>query len=311
MRIRRINIAGAFIGLMLLSLSCKKDRSGSKGALGSGNVYFTWADEGTLKINLQSGAKSLVLPNDTKQNGFDVSKDQKRILVQEDVPGQYDTQRFKILDLNNGTVISSMDFTSTETYTNPRLSPNGTLILCSPLLPGSVTILNIVTQKFTTIKDIQGKSLTNACWMPDETILLSTANALYRSNKTFDQVSLIKNMDFSSWGSVAVRNDGKKIAFAGDKHIWMMDANADNLMQITDSNSEEGAVCFSPDGSFMIVGTYNFASGGGPWAKYYTMFIVPADGKKYQMDSSDSNVKPVIAHGESSPQSYDSKVQWL
>ena len=41
-----------------------------------GSLYYSWADEGTLRLSLNNGEKSVLLPADVKRNGFFVNRGQ-------------------------------------------------------------------------------------------------------------------------------------------------------------------------------------------------------------------------------------------
>src|SRR5699024_5216166 len=92
--------------------------------------------------------------------------------------------------------------------------------------------------------------------------------------------------------NVAVSPDGEKIAFRGGNHIWMMNSDGSSLRQITTSGEIETCCCFSPDSKYLLIGTnYNDALNFG---EFWDLTIIPADGKKYNVDFNNNPDDEVI-----------------
>lgn len=174
-------------------------------------------------------------------------------------------------------------------------------------------MIELATKKAYFLEDINGEEITDAIWMPDGSVLLATEGNLYRSSLPFETVTTITKMEFEEWGALAVSPDGLQIAFKGGGHLWMMDAQGANLEQITTSAGEEGAPAFSPDGRYLLVGMQQFSSGAGPWGGYYTMYVIPANGKQYRLVDGENSpeVWSVKAKGGKATESYNGRVQWL
>ncbi|GAA4309878.1 hypothetical protein [Compostibacter hankyongensis] len=302
---------------VIASTTCcsKKDHNSDKPPADkhTGNLYYRWADEGTLKLDLGSGTKSVILPDDTKQNGFHMSRKQDRFLLLTDIEGDYDNEAFRLQD-DKGTLIKEFkvpegDFSG---YVHPQLSYDDAYILATSLLPDNVIVIDIAQNKTYMLHDMEGQKFTDAVWMPDGSVLLSTASALYRSAIPFSNVELVQQFGAEAWSHVTVRPDGKKIAFSKDKHIWMMDLQEKKPAQVS-TGSEAIPAAFSPDGKYLLAGIHQFASGGGPWANYYTLCILPADGRQYPVEegSDDKNISWVKASGSTDPEACSGTVQWL
>ncbi|VTP87368.1 TolB family protein [Sphingobacterium daejeonense] len=100
-------------------------------------------------------------------------------------------------------------------------------------------------------------------------------------------------------GRITVNAAGTKIALSANNHIYMMDIDGNNFVQVTESNDREVLPEFSPDGNYLLVGTdYTTTSS---LSAIWRLKIIPADGNKYNVDPITENspgVIPVIAHGD-------------
>jgi len=310
-----------FVGICLLlagTTGCSKNNDAPEGTEGhkhQGTLYYKWADEGTLKLNIGTGEKSLLLPTDVKQNGFFVNKSQNKILVLSDIQGDPDNESLKIINLPDGSLITEIkvDKGNHSGFVHPQLSVDEKYMLAQSLLPEKVIVIEISAKKAYILNEINGQKITDAVWMPDGSVLLGTEQAIYRSSVPFDEIQEIKKLDFVKWSSLAVSPDGQKIVFKGGQHLWMMNAEGNNLKQITHSATEEGAPTFSPDSKYLLVGIQQFAGGAGTWGGYFTMYIIPADGQQYTIEEGKNtqNVHMVIAKEEQEPETYNGLVQWL
>lgn len=308
---------------LLFSLFCvsvinacnKSDKNPGNPQSLTGHIYFSWADEGVQRLNMSSLEKELILPPDTKRNGFDISRNQQKLLVLSDIQGDYDHEEIRIIDLSTSGVIISQKLPSGDHsgFTNPRLSYDENYILATSLLPDRVIVMDLQNNQTFILQDFQGDKFKEAVWMPDGSVLLCTADAIYQSAIPFDEVKLIKKLSFDSWHSLAVSPDGSRIAFAGGNHIYMLNTDGSNLTQVSAGSGQEGAPAFSSDGKFLVAGMRQFSGGAGPWGNYYTMFIFPADGNKYHVGEGQSSgeVRMIIPKNERSVQAYQKKILWL
>src|SRR5699024_3972099 len=84
-----LGLIGVFSCFLLPSCSKKSSvtpHDNNKGNGLSGSIYFKWANEGVLKLDLTPGTKSTVLLQNSSLNSWDISRDQKLILEVSDAP---------------------------------------------------------------------------------------------------------------------------------------------------------------------------------------------------------------------------------
>jgi TolB protein len=102
-------------------------------------------------------------------------------------------------------------------------------------------------------------SLFDGSWMPDGSLVLSStvdelygeftfyADGLYRLSADGSAITAIGS-GLVKPKHPAVSPDGKQIAFAMNKHIWVINADGTGLRQVTTGDKEETHPCWSPDG---------------------------------------------------------------
>jgi hypothetical protein len=279
--------------------------------LGAGMIYYGWATEGILKVDLKTGVKGQALMYNTRRNGWDISRDHTLLLEVTEAPNNYDTELYTITNIKDGTIVSQFEKeTGYANSTFPSLSFDKKLIAVPPTDDDGIMLLDLQGKILLNLITFQGKELEGSIdWMPDNTLLFRQDNSLYRTNKEFTKASLVTTLNFASWGDVAVSPDGSKIALQGGNHLWMMNADGSNLTQITESNAIEVYPVFSPDSKYMLIGIdYTYT---GTFGRYWHMAIIPADFGKYNVDKgADKRVIPFIPKGENSPEAADGTMLW-
>lgn len=311
----------AFVLSFIIMACGKKDGNGIGGgnsSLGSGNLYYEWADQGILKLDLSTTVKSHV---SSSPNGWDISSDGTKMLQStDDAASNYNKEFYTITNLKDGTIVNQ--FVRNSGYgnpTHPLFSPDMTLIAVPPTFDASsrLLILNMQGEVLHSVATIGGKKIGRGiCWMPDNTVIVSVGSTLYRLNKAFDYGNAITTFNFSEWGDFTASPDGSKIAFEAKKHIWIMNADGSDAKQITDSDEEEAIPQFSPDGSHLLIGnqlqeTGTGSSSTGSIGNIWNLYIIPADGKMYNVrEGADKNVIPVIAKGGNSPEPCNGGMVW-
>jgi len=314
-----------WIALVILFTACKKS-GGNEGpgtgpgtgpgnngtySYGTGTIYYRWATEGVLKVDLKTAERGQALRYNTSRNGWDISRDGTMLIVAEDAPGDYDAEMYTITNLSDGTVISK--FRKASGYGNstyPSLSPDKKLIAVPPTYDDGIMILDMQGKILFNLVSFQGKDLKGSVeWMSDNTLLFRVENNLYRTNPSFTQATLVKTFSFAEWGDFTPSADGSKIALRGGNHLWLMNIDGSDLRQITESKFLEVYPVFSPDGKYLLIGTnYRIT---GEYGHLWDLAIIPADGRKYNVDEGvDKNVIPFIVKGKTTTEAADGTMLW-
>jgi len=278
---------------------------------GTGMIYYNWATEGLLKLDLKSGVKGVFLPDNTSRNGWDVSRDNTWVIESKDDPNDHDAEIYTITNVKDNTIVSKFKkLSGYANLTSPQLSYDKKLILVPPTYDDGIMILDLQGNILNNLVSYQGQKLAGSViWMPDNTFLFSQGNNLYRTNKDFTKATLVKTFNFDTWADFSVSPDGSKIALRGGNHLWMMNADGSNLTQITESNAIEVLPVFSPDSKYLLIG-YNYTA-TSQWGHYWNQAIIPADFGKYNLDDkTDKRVMPVIAKGGNNAETADGNVEW-
>lgn len=281
-------------------------------SLGAGTIYIDWATDGLLKIDLASGQKSTVIANMIPVRAVDISKDNTKMLTCTDAPGtDYDANYITLSNISNSSIISQFEYYATNgDFVFPTLSADGTMLGLPPTFDDGIVILDTKGNVLDKFANFNGNTFGDMfVWMPDNTFLFSTSAGLFRTNAGFTQANSIIKPNFTSWGDLAASPDGTKLALKGGNHIWMMNADGSNLVQVTTSTFEEAYPVFSPDSKYLLVGTqYQLTSQNG---HLWYLKIIPADGKQYNVDDgADKNVISVIARGDTKTQPGSGVMLW-
>ena len=309
----------ATVAMTLLFACSKKNDGGIGGGNGGGNtnfgagtIFVQWATDGIQRIALSTGVESTVMPENTSLHYYYISRDGKTMLTSANAPGtDYDANLCTLTNLSDGTIISQFKFYPKEgDYTSVTLSPDGKLIATIPNYDNGIIIMDLKGNILHNLTSFGGKKFNYmAEWMPDNTLLFSTDDGLFRTNAAFTQASLVRQFTFADWGDVAASPDGTKIALKGGNHIWMMNADGSSLVQVTTSNEIEAVPVFSPDSQYLLVGTNYRESLAASWL--WDLAILPADGKQYNVNTNaDKSVIPVIPKGKTNVQPGDGPMYW-
>lgn len=295
------NLLVAFL-ISFCLYSCSKDGGvspqpggGRNGGYGlSGTIIFDWATDGILKIDMNSGVKSTVSAENTALYGWDVSWDGKKILRSTEDPDDLNDNIYTYSNIRDGTVISTFKYypNGSTDITNGYVSPNEAMVAVQPDMDNGLVILDMHGKELKNLTGFNGLTFgqtTEIAWMPDNSLIFTMGQSIYRTNTAFTQASLIKTLNFDSFSGVTVSPDGKKIAFNAGNHIWMMNSDGSGLVQVTDSDNKEKNSTFSPDSKYLLVGTDWQVT--GPFGALWYLAVVPADGKKYNVNKGvDKNV---------------------
>ncbi|QNL51650.1 PD40 domain-containing protein [Olivibacter sp. SDN3] len=323
---------GVYITSLLLSffiLSCSKDsdtQPDGDGAGGenfypqdlTGTIYYDWATEGIIKVELPSGTGGSFIPDKGKLNSFDVSKDGKYRLtaVNASTLGQYDV-RFTLSNLKDGGIVEEFIYNSPagNPYCHGQLSfDNQFILVTSNDYEDGITILKTNGEFVARLSDINGERFEmneTRCWLPNNEILLTHGKYIIRSAPPYTGGKLVKQMDYEDWGDLTVNHDGTQLALRIDKHIYTLDINGEQLTQVTTSNFKEAEPVFSPDGKYLLIGSDYRQT--GPFGFVWDLKIIPNDGKQYNVDPVDANsigVIPVFWQGKDKIETAGGQVVW-
>jgi len=304
--------------LSLLSVACHKDKTDPEDPIMKeikqlpGTIYYKWADEGIFKFDPATAERSLLLPDQIRQNNWDVSWDNRLVLECEDIPGDYQASQFTISKIADGTIVKQFTYYASEgDIATGKLSPNGQLIAINPTFHDGIVITDLDGNIIQHIQTVNKEKITEQpVWMPDNTLLFAHKQYLLKTNKAFTEVSLVKEFDFNEWGQPVANKVGNKIAFVASKHIWLMNADGSDMKQVTTSSAEETNPQFSPNGSFLLIGTDAHIT--GPFGSLFYLKVIPADGQQYQVDDDQESqgVIPIILSGKNETEAGDGSMVW-
>ncbi len=299
--------------LILTLVTCSK--SDNKGGVNNtknipGSIYYIFAGK-LYKLDV-STTKLTKLLSGFEDKFFDVSSNQKELMYLTDAPGSdggnyYDQEYFNFVDPVNfqETTPRFKKFASTSIRTEfAKLSLDGTKIgvnytYCSETYDSGVckgysTNVRVwdktgaITHTFT--QDYAGNFIKQFAWMPDGNLLLTSNAGIYKTtDTTLMNYDLLFKPNLPSWGSLAVSPDGKRLAMKSGKHIYTMNMDGSNVVQVTDSEGDDQqySPIWSPDGKYIAFITNIFTyttgpivSGGGT---IYQMILARADNKTYKL----------------------------
>lgn len=285
-----------------------------------GTIYYDWATEGILKIRLPDGSGGSFIPDNSKLNNFDISRDGRRKLtvVNASTLGKYDI-RFTISDINTGSVQEDFIYNGPglSAYCKGYLSPDNSLILVtSNEKEDGITVLNRNGDFVARIVDINGERIdfnVSALWLPGNHFLMTHGDYIIRVEPPYSSGTLIKEMNYEDWGELAVNQEGTQLALRIANHIYTMDIDGSNLKQVTNSNFTESEPVFSPDGKYLLVGSYYRYSGEG-FGRLWQLSIIPNDGKQYttnpDAEGNSQGVSPVIWKGKDKIEAASGQMLW-
>src|SRR3546814_17291972 len=70
---------------------------------------------------------------------------------------------------------------------------------------------------------------------------------LFRSLPPYSNLTLIKEMPYTQWGSLRVNKQGTQLAMMANNHIYVMDVDGKNFRRVTASRDGEIHADFSPE----------------------------------------------------------------
>lgn len=316
--------------LLLLFIACSKNSSSSGNDSTNtkkfpGTLYYHFAgDVGYTDFSTGKTSDRLLSINNSLYDSYDVSWDNKKVMISLDLGGPYDfdQKRFILRDKNKKLDYSSIkdkDNSFDVVYdwddigvTDAHISPNEKYIALDAQefadLP--ITIIDATNGKYFKSWKVQGVNFSDygiPVWTRDNTLYFRIGNSVYKCSPNNNYSSAPKVFSMEGMTHLTVNPDGTKCAFRKNKHLWMCNMDGSNVQQITTSEITEGIKyegekipTFSPDGKY-IAFTGN-TKRGAPWsgnnasgewvgtvgAQYGYVAIIPADGKLYDLDDKKS-----------------------
>ncbi|SFS32394.1 TolB-like translocation protein [Sphingobacterium wenxiniae] len=291
----------------VLSVSCSKDDGGDKGGNGGGNtslpgiIYHQYTSN-VMKIDMWTGEEDAFFSyNAYSTVSWEISRDGKLRLVSSREAGTYDRNRFTLVNTADDQIVKAFDYVprygnSTRNY--GKISFDNSFIMVVPDGDNGIVMMDMdgnIKYEMSGIGEDTFTSTDNAYWLPNNSILVRFKNMLLRADPPYENLSLVKEMNYENWGNVRVSNNGQKISMYINKHVFMMDITGENLVQVTDGTADENFGEFSPDDKYLLIGADYFHAPASMNSHWF-LKIIPSDGKKYHMDNS-PEVIPVIPNG--------------
>lgn len=298
---------------------CTKEDNGSNHPGQSnlpGNVLYD-SGEHTYQVHLKTNTKRVYFDrNSYSANGWDVSWDGKVRLESESIAGNFNQVRFKLINTENNQVIKQFDYKTINGEgrdVKGFLSPDQKLILIQPDLKHGIVIIDTDGKVKQHLPMVNNKKLTlgdEAIWLPDNSILFTfDKKYILKTVSPYTEITPVKEMPYAEWGKIRANASGNQLSLCIDKHIYLMNPDGSNLVQITESDRQEREAVFSPDGKYLLVGAdYSPATfRAGNW----TLTIIPADGKKYKVGAnSGPGVVVITPQGERNVEQGSNQMLW-
>jgi len=303
----------------LLFLSCSKNDqapgNGNGGTGIQGTLLYTFV--GTVSaLDLNSNEERVYFTYNTYGFGdWHMSHDYQYRLLSEREPGVYNATKFTLVKNTDGIIADEFDYMEPHgngTGLRGQLSPDHAKVLIEPTLESGVVISDREgnhLHHFEAI-DVGGTTIAlgigdEALWLPDNSILFTLGDRyILKSSPPYNQLSLVREMPYTQWGSLAVSPDGTQLAMQIDLHIYVMNLDGGEPVQVTTSKGAELSAQFSPDGKHLAVGKkYGDIS-------YFNLAIVPNDGKVYNMDTDDA-VRVVQSNDDNIPAAVSGSYFWV
>ena len=285
--------------VLILCFSCSKD-DGEDGDIGNpsndfkGRILYTSVGGTVYDLDMRTGIQKVYFTYNTYGfNGWSLSPDGQYRLTSERDTGNYTESHFILLRADNGNIVKEFQYSpplGNQTDQAGSLSPDNTMIMIEPDLENGIVVVDLqgqVLHQFERVNDMVIDIGDEAVWMPDNSILFTLEDRyILRTQPPYTQIDLIKEMPSTDWGNINLSPDGESLSMYYNNHIFILDLESGELVQVTDSEEVESYAKFSPDGRYLLVGA-NFIS----YLGHLDLFAVPNDGKVHHLYKDDTAIK--------------------
>ncbi len=271
----------------------------------TGTMYYVFAGK-LNKFDMATSQNTEIASTspEFRRGTFDVSRDGKEMLIFTDLPNNTDASLFNI----NFSLVNSNNLTQVNNQFRVRDDSSGGWAKLSQdksrvaakwenrIPRGNRPIQSIYvwdrTGKQITVydRDYPGNEIKEMAWLPDGNLLMSSNQGILKTtDTTLLKADVLFKPNLPSWGSIAVSPDGTRLALKSGNHIYTMNMDGSNLVQVTssDKGDNENNPQWSPDGKYIaftanlfVYTTGGVVQGGGTIPQ---LLVVPADNKTYKL----------------------------
>lgn len=272
--------------LILFFSACSKDNNGDTGPSNQGPTGSILYDNGEkiYSLDLRTGAKEIYFEqNNYSLNSWDVSWDGRTRLETSSIAGDFQNIRFAFVNTANAEISKEIIYprlAGEDRLIAGKLSPDNAHILLEPDFNHGIVLLDLAGTIVQHLRTVNGKNLTlgdRALMLADKSILFTfDGKHILKTSPPYDEIVAIKEMSYADWGNIHSSRDGSKLSVRIDKHIYVMNSDGTDFIQVTDSQTQEREGIFSPDGKFLLVAA-DYQPGTirpGTWS----LNIIPLDG---------------------------------
>jgi WD40-like Beta Propeller Repeat len=271
----------------------------------TGTMYYVFAGK-LNKFDMATSANTEIATNspEFRRGTFDVSRDGKEMLIFTELPKTTDAWvyniNFSLVNSNNLTQVNNQFSVGNDSSGGwAKLSPDKSRVAAkwaNAIPRGNRPIQSVYlwerTGKLITYydRDSAGNEIREMAWLPDGNLLLLSDLGILKTTDTgLLNAKVLFKPNLPSWGSIAVSPDGTRLALKSGGHIYTVNMDGSNLVQVTSSDKKdnENNPQWSPDGKYIaftanlfVYSTGGVVQGGGTIPQ---LLAVPADNKTYQL----------------------------
>lgn len=291
---------------LLVTFSCSEDDEGANDGGGptrhlEGKLIYTFVGN-VYELDLKTNQQSVYFTYNTYGfNNWDMSWDEEYRLISEREAGEFNAAKITLVRNSDGAIVDEFDYDSpdgNDTEVGALLAPDNSKVAYLPTFDNGIVITDLDGNILHHLEAVDVESETEffgitdeVLWLPDNSILFTLAERyIFKSSPPYTTLSLVKDMPGTEWGNLRVNRQGTQISMRMNHHIYVMNLDDGELIQVTDSNGSELHADFSPDGNHLVV-----AKKYRDQIRSWNLAIVPNDGNVYNMDDEE---EVIIVHPE-------------